>query len=101
MSDRPSRWRQIRDAVHDLEAVSVQTRLDGARPLRIASTHHLLLGDVDTRIDAALLRPDMAFVRAQHQLDLDTSSAIRQQWVALFRQWARLDAAVEEGEAGS
>lgn len=92
----PSRWRQIQQAVHDLEAVQVTTRLDGASPLRIESTHHLLLGDVDTQIDAPLLRPERAFVRAQHLRDLDVSSAVRQQWVSLFRGWARLDEALEE-----
>lgn len=94
----PSRWRQIQAQVYDLAKVTVRTEVDADPLLRIESTHDLLQGDVDTQIDAALMRPERAWVRTQHVADQAVSGAVRAMWVDLFRQWARLDEALEEGE---
>jgi hypothetical protein len=82
--------------VVDLKQVSIQTLVDGPAPHGIASTHDLLEGDVYTEMDIQVTRPEGAWIRTQHDADLDASAAVRGQWVNLFRQWARLDDALHE-----
>ena len=94
-----SEWQRFRQIITDLKTISVQTLVDGHPPLAIASSWDLLEGDAQTQIDAALVTPAGAAMRAQHTLDLQASEAVRGQWVALFRAWADLEETAQAAQA--